>query len=377
LNIKNYKKIIQKRKLDHITICLKEPVESKVSPGFEDIFFIHNALPEINKEEIDIKVEFFSHELKAPIIIESMTGGTKEALKINSLLASLTEKYGLAMGVGSQRAAIENSKLIYTYKIVRKKAPTSFIFANIGCSQILNENGVKIAKTACEMIEADALMIHLNPLQESIQEEGETNFKGVLKRIGEITHTLNLPVIVKETGAGISYEVAKALESYGVSGIDIAGLGGTSWAAVEYYRAKKAKNKIRECLGKTFWDWGIPTVISLIEVVNSVKIPVIASGGIRNGIHVAKSIALGAKAAGFALPFLRLINLGKKELENKILTTIEELKLAMFLVGASNLDELKKVPLIITGKVKEWLLQRGFNLEDFAKKKAFKIDFKL
>jgi len=376
LGIKNFKKFTQKRKLDHIEICLKEFVESKISSGFDDIFFVHKALPEINKQEIDFKLKFFSHELKAPIIIESMTGGTKEALKINSLLASLAEKFGLAMGVGSQRAAIENPKLAYTYKIVREKAPKSFILANIGCSQILNEDGVELAKIACEMIDANALIIHLNPLQESIQKEGETNFKGVLERINKIAHSLNLPVIVKETGAGISYEVAKALESSGVSGIDIAGLGGTSWAAVEYYRAKKAKDKVKECLGKTFWDWGIPTVISLIEVVNAVKIPVIASGGIRNGIHVAKSIALGAEASGIALPFLKLVNLGKKELENKLLTIIEELRLAMFLTGASNLDELKKVPLIITGKVKEWLLQRGFDLEAFIKKRASRINLK-
>ncbi|MEM3506524.1 MAG: type 2 isopentenyl-diphosphate Delta-isomerase [Candidatus Bathyarchaeia archaeon] len=359
----------QKRKLDHITICLKEFVESKVSTGFDDIIFIHKALPEINKDEINLKTNFFSHELKAPILIESMTGGTKEALKINSILASLAEKFGLAIGIGSQRAAIENPKLVYTYKVVREKAPKAFIIANIGCSQILNENGVELAKIACEMIDANALTIHLNPLQESIQKEGETNFKGVLERIKEIAYSLDLPVIVKETGAGISYEVAKALESSKVSAIDISGLGGTSWAAVEYYRAKKSKDKVRECLGKSFWDWGIPTAISLIEVVNSVKIPVIASGGIRNGIHVAKSIALGAIASGIALPFLKLIN-SKKELEKKIITIVEELKLTMFLVGALNLEDLKKVPLIITGKVKEWAIQRGFNLEAYSRKRC-------
>ncbi|MEM2896736.1 MAG: type 2 isopentenyl-diphosphate Delta-isomerase [Candidatus Bathyarchaeia archaeon] len=370
MGINKFKENIQRRKLDHIAICSKEFVESKVSPGFEDVSFIHKALPEVNMQEIDFKTKFFSHELKAPIIIESMTGGTRKALKINSLLANLTERFGLAMGVGSQRAAIENPKLVHTYRIVREVAPESFIIANIGCSQILNKNGVELAKAACEMIDANALMIHLNPLQESIQKEGETDFEGVLGRISDVTHSIDLPIIVKETGAGISCEVAKVLESSGVSGIDVAGLGGTSWAAVEYYRAKKVRDRVRECLGKTFWDWGIPTVISLIEVANSVKIPVIASGGIRNGVHVAKSIALGAEVAGIALPLLKLVDLGKEELENKILTIIEELRLSMFLVGASDLDELKEAPLILTGKVREWILQRGFDLEAFAKKKT-------
>jgi isopentenyl-diphosphate delta-isomerase len=358
---------IKSRKLDHLTISLTKKVESNKPPGFNDVTLIHNALPEINKNEIDLSINLFGCKLNAPLIIEPMTGGTFKAIKINASLAEAAEKLKIGIGVGSQRAALEDPSLKKTYTIVREKASTTLVLANIGCSQILGEEGIEKAKEAVEMINANALTIHLNSLQESIQPEGETKFKGVLNAISQVIKKLNVPVIIKETGAGISMEVAKKLENIGVKFVDIAGLGGTSWASVEYYRAKANSNKILEALGKTFWDWGIPTVASLIEVKSSTKIKVIASGGIRTGLDAAKSIALGAEAVGLALPLLKHAIKGVKQTMQFLKIIIEELKTAMFLTGSKNLIELKNVPVVISGETAIWLFERGINLNNFYK----------
>jgi isopentenyl-diphosphate delta-isomerase len=356
---------IKSRKLDHLMIGLTKKVESHKPSGFNDVTLIHNALPEINKEEIDSSINLFGCNLNAPLIIEPMTGGAFKAIKINASLAEAAEKLKIGIGVGSQRAALENPSLKKTYTIVREKASTTLVLANIGCSQILGEEGVEKAKEAIEMINANALTIHLNPLQESIQPEGETRFKGVLNSISQVIKKLNVPVVIKETGAGISMEVAKKLESVGVEFVDIAGLGGTSWASVEYYRAKLRSNKTLEALGKTFWDWGIPTVASLIEVKSNTKIKVIASGGVRTGLDIAKSIALGAEAAGLALPLLKQAVKGVKQTMQFLETIIEELKTAMFLTGSKNLNELKNAPIIISGKTSIWLSKRCINLNSY------------
>jgi isopentenyl-diphosphate delta-isomerase len=358
---------IKARKLDHLTISLTKKVESNKPPGFNDVTLIHNALPEINKNEIDLSINLFGCKLNAPLIIEPMTGGTFKAIKINASLAEAAEKLKIGIGVGSQRAALEDPSLKKTYTIVREKASTTLVLANIGCSQILGEEGIEKAREAVEMINANALTIHLNSLQESIQPEGETKFKGVLNAISQVIKKLNVPVIIKETGAGISMEVAKKLENIGVKFVDIAGLGGTSWASVEYYRAKANSNKILEALGKTFWDWGIPTVASLIEVKSSTKIKVIASGGIRTGLDAAKSIALGAEAVGLALPLLKHAIKGVKQTMQFLKIIIEELKTAMFLTGSKNLIELKNVPVVISGETAIWLFERGINLNNFYK----------
>ncbi len=280
----------QSRKADHIRICLEQKAQAKkATAGFEDIQFIHRALPELDREKISLATSFFGKKLSAPIIVGAMTGGTREAKKINASIAQAVEELHLGMGVGSQRAAIENEKLELTYAVARKKAPTAFLIANIGGVQLAHGYGLKEARKAVEMIEANALAIHMNPLQEAIQPEGQTNFQDVLSKIGEIVADLDVPVIVKETGCGISAEDAKALEAVGVKAIDVGGVGGTSFAAVEFYRAVGGKKT-----DELFWDWGIPTTVSLIETTQTVKIPVVASGGVRNGIDVAKSIALNA-----------------------------------------------------------------------------------
>lgn len=359
----------KKRKTDHIRITTSYNVQArKATTGFDDIYFVHKALPEIDKDKIDLSTTVFNHKFSAPIMVSAITGGTKEAKKINATIAKVVEELGLGMGVGSQRAALEDRRLEKTFSIVRKKAPTAFLIANIGSVQLVRGYSIKEARKAVEMIDADALAIHLNPLQEAIQPEGETSFKGVLEKIGEVVKELDKPVIVKETGAGIASEEAKKLEAVGVKGLDVSGAGGTSFAAVEYFRAKGRRNTFQRRLGEAFWDWGIPTAVSIVEVARTVQIPVIASGGIRSGLDTAKALALGASLAGLAQPVLQAAVKGVKETEKVLRLLIEEFKNAMFLVGAENPRNLHRVPVVITGKTAEWLRARAFNIEHYARR---------
>lgn len=349
--------MISDRKLEHLLFCAHCDVQYKnKTTGFEDIELIHRALPEVNKEKIDISTELLGKELDAPIIISAITGGHPSSLAINRELARAAEEMGIGIGLGSQRAAVENPELVPTYTIARETAPSTLLIGNIGAPQI------EYAPQAVEMIDADALAVHLNPLQESIQPEGDIDASGYLESIGEIVKSVEVPVVVKETGAGISKEDALSLESKGVDVIDVAGSGGTSWAAVETYRAED------KYLGELFWDWGIPTAVSTAEVTQSVNIPVIASGGIRSGLDAAKAIALGANSVGIALPVLKEAYMGYKDVMNVIKRLQESLKVAMFLVGANNLDELKESKLVIKGDTKEWLQERGVDTKKYARR---------
>jgi len=369
LNRKSQAKQTEERKTEHIRICLEEDVKAKkITTGFDDVFLLHRALPEINQKDINMSTQVFNHKFSAPLIITGITGGTEKALKINASIAAAVEELGIGMGVGSQRAALENPKLERTYSIVRKKAPTAFILANMGAPQIRGENCLSQVKKAVKMVNADALVVHLNPLQEAVQPEGETDYSEVLQKIRELSSSLDVPVIVKETGAGISAEDAKKLVEAGVSGIDVAGAGGTSWAAVEYYRAKQRGDVFGEELGRDLWDWGIPTVVTLVEVAQSVNVPIIASGGVRTGSNVAKALALGAALAGFAAPVLGPSLKDNEEVRRRIELVIRQLKTVMFLVGAPSIDKLKNVPVIVTGRTAEWLRTRGFNLETYARR---------
>ena len=337
-----------KRKVDHIRICLDQKAQARnVTAGFEDIQLVHRALPEINKSKINLSTTFLGKKFKAPIIVGAMTGGAEEATSINASIAEAVEKLGLGMGLGSQRAAIENKSLEKTYRIAREKAPNAFLIANVGGVQLVHGYGIKEVKKIVEMIDADAVAVHLNALQEVVQPEGQTNFQGVLSKIGEITGSVDVPVIVKETGAGIASEDAKALEEAGVKAIDVGGVGGTSFAAVEYFRSTQQKDVY---LGEAFWDWGIPTAVSLVENAQTVKVPLIASGGIRSGTDIAKALALGASLASVSQPILETAVKGAKETEAKLSCLIEELRNVMFLVGAEKLNDLTKSPVVITGK---------------------------
>ena len=350
--------MISNRKLEHLKICMDKNVQYNKSTGFEDIELIHKALPEINKETIDISTNVFGKKLDSPLFITAITGGHPDAKEINKNLAIVAEENSIGLVIGSQRAGIQHPELVETYSVTRDNAPNALLLGNIGAPQI------DLAEDAVKMFDADILAVHLNPLQESIQPEGDVDNTGFLDYIKEITNTIKVPVMAKETGCGISGEDAKLLENVGISYIDIEGSGGTSWAAVETYRAED------KYLGQLFWDWGIPTSISTVEVTNNVNIPVISSGGIRTGLGAAKAIALGADSVGMALPALKNAYQGTEKLNQLIEKFNESLKIAMFLVGAKNIEELKNnTNLIIKGKTREWLEQRGINTKQYSQRR--------
>jgi len=342
--------IIKQRKKDGIDIPLQKNVQAKSGSTYlEHVRLVHNALPELDYEEIDSSTIFLDQKFAAPIIIDSMTGGTDEATVINGRLGELAEKYGFGMGLGSQRAGLKSEELAATYSIARKNAPNAFLIANIGGAQLAKGLTIDEARKIVKMIKANALVVHLNPLQELVQPEGEPRYKGILGKISDLAKTIDVPVIVKEVGAGISKEVAIRLEMAGVAAINVAGAGGTSWAGVEKLRAEAMKEDLKRHLGDLFWDWGIPTAASLIETRRAVKLPLLASGGLRNGLEVAKCIALGASMAAMAYPFLRAASESRESLFAFAETILAELKSTMFLVGAKNVSALARLRYILTG----------------------------
>ena len=336
--------ITEQRKADHIRINLEEDVSfKKVTSGLENYFFMHQALPEINLANIDTSLTLFGQQLQRPLLISSMTGGTTEARTINRILAEAAQTTGMAMGLGSMRAAIEDPSLAYTYQ-VRDVAPDILLFANLGAVQLNYGYGLSQCQHAVDMIEADALILHLNALQEAVQPEGDGNFAGLLNQIEAICRDLPVPVIAKEVGWGFSPTAARQLAEAGIAAIDVAGAGGTSWSQVEMYRAP---SKRHARVAGAFVDWGIPTAVSIQYCHQAApRLPIFASGGIHNGIDVAKSIALGANIVGLAGHFLRAADTdgvaGVIELAE---TITDELRIAMFSSGAANLDALAQTPL--------------------------------
>jgi isopentenyl-diphosphate delta-isomerase len=350
--------MIDSRKFDHIRISLKEAVEAKMGNGFEDLTLVHSSLPNVDMESIDLATDFLGKKISMPIMIAGMTGGHRRLADINKNLALAAQELDIPLGVGSQRAALVDERLADTYSISRKAAPDAFLIANLGAVQFAGKYGIKEAEKAVEMISADALAIHLNPLQEAIQPEGDVNFKGCIERL-EPLKDIGVPLIAKETGAGISREIAVVLEKIGFSAIDVAGAGGTSFAAVEHYRRQDG-------LGKLFWDWGISSAISTIECLEYTKLPVITSGGMRNGLEVAKALALGSMACGMALPFLKKAIKSHKDVISAVTELRDELRTAMFLVGAENIRNIKEKDIIIRGPTKEWLEARGIDHKKYA-----------
>jgi isopentenyl-diphosphate delta-isomerase len=348
--------IIKQRKLEGLKVPLSNEVQAKTSSTFlEYVHLIHNALPELNFDDIDASTTFLGHKFGAPLIIDSMTGGTPEASKINERLAEVAEALGFGMGLGSQRAGLKSKDLAETYSIAREHAPNSFLIANIGGAQLAKGLTVDEARQIIDMIHANALVVHLNPLQELIQPEGEPQFKGVYQKIAELVKNLNVPVIVKEVGAGISKEVALRLQLIGVKAINVAGSGGTSWAGVEKLRAESVGNELKVHLGEIFWDWGIPTAASLIEVRRAVQMPLIASGGLRNGLDAAKCLTIGADMCAMALPFLKQAAISKDAVMEFAKVLLNELKCVMYLVGAGDVRALKTSRHVITGRLAEWI----------------------
>ncbi len=332
------------RKLEHLRINLEEDVQFyEVNTGLANYRFVHNALPEVDLAAVDTSLYLFAKPLRAPLLVSSMTGGAAEAERINLNLAAAAQACGIAMGLGSQRAAIADPALARTYR-VRKVAPDILLFANLGAIQLNYGYGVDECRRAVAMVEADALVLHLNPIQEAVQNQGNTNWAGLLAKIEHVCRTLEVPVIVKEVGFGISEHVARQLVGAGVAAIDVAGAGGTSWAAVE---ARRAPTPEQRQLAETFWDWGIPTAESLTQVRRAApNLVLFASGGIRSGLEVAKCIALGATLVGLASPLLKLANISAEAATDGIRALVNQLRVAMFGIGAVNLDALRDTPLL-------------------------------
>lgn len=335
---------IEGRKREHIDTVLNEDVSSKgLTTGFENYRFDHVALPETDLDAIDTTTTLFGKRLAAPLLISSMTGGTDIARDINLRLAEAAQSLGIAMGVGSQRAGIEAPDFADTYR-VRPAAPDILLFANLGAVQLNYGYTADHARRAVDMIGADALILHLNPLQEAVQTGGDRNWTGLYDRIAAVVAALDVPVVAKEVGNGISADVARRLVDIGVSGIDVAGAGGTSWSEVEAYR--QTDPAVRR-VAHAFAGWGIPTAESLNAVVAEAPgVPVFASGGIRSGIDAAKAIRLGAALVGMAAPTLGSALETTTAVHETMTATIEELRIAMFCTGSSDLDALRSAELM-------------------------------
>ena len=361
----------RKRKSDHIRICLEHHVQARgVSTWLEHVWLIHSALPRAGYDEIDLSVRFLGHDFSAPILVSAITGGTPEGEAINAAIAEAVEELGLGMGVGSQRAALEDPEVARTFKVVRERAPSAFIMANIGYSEVARGLPISALEDLVAMIDADALAIHLNPLQEVVQAEGKPGDQAFLEKLAEITSALPVPVVVKEVGSGLSAEVARALEVRGVRAVDVAGAGGTSWAAVEHYRALEEGDELRARLGQTFWDWGIPTAASVLEVVSATRLAVIASGGIRTGLDVAKCLALGAHMGALAWPVLREAVKGPEAVKALLRGLVEELRVALFVTGCKNIQEMRSAPVVLTGPLADWARARGLPVEGLARRRV-------
>lgn len=337
-------------------------MDAEVRP-FDDLTLVHRALPEIDEADIDTSCIFLGRKLNAPIIISAMTGGHPDVLEINVRLAKAAQELGVALGLGSQRAALENDELANTFSAARKAAPDIPIVGNIGAVQ-LKRSGPRILGRLQEMIDADAIAVHLNFLQESIQPEGDKDASGVLDAIRSAASG-RVPIIVKETGSGISRETASDLVAAGVKIIDVSGVGGMSWAGVEAYRAAEAGDHELEEMGRLLWSWGVPTPASIIECKAAGAV-VIASGGVRSGLDVAKSLALGASMAGTALPMLGPATKDSLSVVRAMSTYIRALKIAMFLTGCKDISGLGRVPLVVLGRTREWLEARGYDMRIFS-----------
>ncbi|MBI5295186.1 MAG: type 2 isopentenyl-diphosphate Delta-isomerase [Chloroflexi bacterium] len=329
---------IDQRKADHIKINLEQDVRSALTTGLENVHFVHEALPEVDLNHVDPGLVLFGRRLSAPILVSSMTGGTSDAGTINLRLAEAAQEVRVAMGVGSQRAALEHPEQAATFQ-VRRVAPDILLFANLGAVQLNYGYGVDECRRAVDMIQADALYLHLNPLQEAVQDAGDVNWAGIAKKIEEVCTKLPVPVIAKEVGWGISERTARLLSECGVSAIDVAGAGGTSWSQVEMHRAP---DEFTRQLAATFVGWGIPTADSILNVRRATPdMPIFASGGLKDGLDIAKCIALGATLGGMAGQFLKAAAISTENVIDVMRLTKRQIEVTMFACGARSLEELK------------------------------------
>jgi len=340
------------RKLDHLKLSLEE-VGNNLSNWFENVILVHQALPELNFDEIDLTCNWLGKNLAAPILINAITGGAKATKQINASLAKVAKKYGLAMAVGSQTSGIEDGSIQETYQVAREENPDGLLLANVSALSTVEE-----VFQAVEMIQADGVQLHLNVLQELLMPEGDREFKSLLDNIAEIVKQSPVPVIIKEVGSGISKEVALKLYNKGITNIDVGGCGGTNFAAIEALRHRPPRSNI-------FNTWGIPTAASLLEV-KSLNLPVhiTATGGIKTGLEVCKALRLGADIVGIAGYCLKiLLRHGESQLSEELDHIINDLKIAMLLCGAKNTTQLSRVPVVYTGDLLCWIKQRNLTID--------------
>jgi isopentenyl-diphosphate Delta-isomerase len=334
---------INRRKVDHIKINLEEDVRSGLTNGLEHYHFVHQALPDLNLEDVSTSLSLFGKNLSAPILVSSMTGGTEEAKTINRHLAEAAQAVGVALGVGSQRAAVEEPDLSNSFSVTRKVAPDILLFANLGAVQLNYGYTIEQCRRAVDMINADALIFHLNPIQEAVQVGGNTNFSGLAKKIENICKKIEIPVIIKEVGWGISENTAKILAECGVSAIDVAGAGGTSWSQVEMYRAP---DEFSRQLAAAFIEWGIPTADSILNVRKAApNMRIFASGGLKDGVEIAKCIALGAILGGMAGRFLKAAAISTNNVLELVQIIKRQIEVAMFGAGVSGVNQLRSCEL--------------------------------
>nr|BBH87143.1 type 2 isopentenyl-diphosphate Delta-isomerase [Thermosporothrix sp. COM3] len=366
------KEEVKQRKLEHVQMALEQNISAPQRASWKDVHLVHQALPEVDLDEIDTSVDFLGHRLRAPIFVSSLTGGHPDVAFINRNLARVAEEYGLALGVGSQRAAIVNPELTSSFAIAREQAPTAFLLANIGAPQLIPQKEhppftLEQAQQAVSMIQANALIVHLNSLQEAVQPEGDRRAAGEAAALRRLVQAVSVPIIAKETGAGICREQALLLRSCGVAALDVGGAGGSSMAALESLRAQSRGNKQALDIGLLYRDWGIPTPIAVVEA-GTAHVPIIATGGIRSGRDIACALALGATLVGIGHPFLQAASRGYDAVCAFLEQTLAELKVAMQLCGAATLQQMREADVVVLGETREWLYQRGF--EDDVKRMA-------
>ncbi len=358
---------IKQRKIEHVSIALGQDVSAPQRANWNDIQFVHQALPEVNLDEIDTSVSFLGHTLRYPIFMSSLTGGHPDVLSINRNLALAAEHYGLALGVGSQRAAIVNPDVASSYAVTREQAPNAFLIANIGAPQLIPQSRhaaftLEQAQRAIAMISANALAVHMNSLQEAAQPEGDRRAVGEVAALKALTGQLDVPVIAKETGAGVCREQAILLRSCGVSAIDVGGAGGSSMSAMEAARAQSRGDEQAANTGLVFRDWGIATPICVVEA-GVARLPLISTGGVRTGLDSARALALGATIVGMGFPFLKAASESYEKVCALLETVIAELKVAMQLSGAASIAEMRQTDIVVTGETRNWLTLRGFETD--------------
>jgi len=357
---------IEQRKIEHLLLALRPDVQGPKSTWFEFVEFVHSAVPQSSLGDVSTETEFLGKKLEAPLIISGMTGGTRKALEINRILAEAAEELRIAIGVGSQRPMIEkphDQDVIESYKIVRRVARSVPVIGNIGFAQLLTRSLDEI-EAAVSILEADALAVHFNVLQELAQPEGDRMFSGVLDKLSELRSRLRIPIIVKEIGFGLSFEVVSKLFNTGIRIFDVAGSGGTNWLAVELLR-RKTRNDVSHLKGlfEPFLSWGIPTAASIVEArAVSEDIVVIGSGGIRSGLDIAKAVALGADLAGLAAPMLSAAMMGNVKIYLR--TLLQQLRIAMVLTGSKTIQDLKRASIVVRGLLAEWICARRLLASD-------------